>query len=848
MDMDKHRPQQNERRVICVIERGYGNSDSDVGKLRAFFEIISPNEIVPINSTEMFCETEQVFVTGKFSELKEKFGEKLFEVACIPTSFERRDGDCRYVTRLESCVDIRGLSCCQVFDHPLPNVTEPSVMLVSKPLTKSILFRHEDYIYGPFEYSNSGKNTDENQRYHIKAITTPINTTMPLFYIGKLSSPQYISSLYDKTQQPILLGNIKRCFDSAELIDFISDDQIISTYGNKVAQNSEIRSFNKGTISQIRKSFSSSIDYRRFPERFKRLFEALEKANSWEGNRQEIIDSFLATKSGKETIENYISLNRDDFFKGEKQSYLEKLDKEYQGKHSEIEELKVRKEQIESEIRKLQREREQVDLNAIQSTESNDTLEALTQEHKTQFEAEIQVKREELDNLNTELVGLEKKYNQFNTMEDIEDEIKGLERDKDRAKERLNDMKKQVVQVQKELKDTNENLTARLLKLKPDVDALSGIAPRKKSELVSYSIPTKLIKLDDLDDVREDLIDSTLDTLNKLGRKTDYNTVTNILTTIAQSQFTLFSGRPGTGKTSLAKMLGTSLGLQNRLLNIPVARGWTSSKDVLGFYNALSCSFNPAATGLYELLTQLDKESKKSKNGAPAICLLDEFNLSQPEHYFSPFLEMSDPESKRIIATGDQDAPYLEIPNYLRFLGTINNDESVQSLTPRMLDRAAIISFDEIEPDYDLSLGVPISMGELDIVPISGKTFIEAFTPKSLVLPQDIERTLKEIVDTLRNDNVEFGPIVNISFRKLKAIRAYHNVTSSMYIDSRFAALDYAVSQHIIPLLNGYGKSFGRRLEQLKSCIPDEMDISHKMLNRIIGSGNQNMFTYGFNL
>lgn len=244
----------------------------------------------------------------------------------------------------------------------------------------------------------------------------------------------------------------------------------------------------------------------------------------------------------------------------------------------------------------------------------------------------------------------------------------------------------------------------------------------------------------------------------------------------------------------------------------------------------------------------MNREVEKKQEAAPAICLLDEFNLSQPEHYFSPFLEMSDPESKRIVATGDQEVPYLEIPQYLRFLGTINNDESVQSLTPRMLDRASIISFDEIEPDYDLSLNTASSLGELDITPISGNQFIEAFSAKSLELPHDIDRTLKVIIDTLRNDKAEFGTPVNVSFRKVKAIRAYHNVTSSMYIDSRLTALDYAVSQHIIPLLNGYGKNFGQRLEQLKNVIPDEMELSQKMLRRIIDTGEQNMFTYGFNL
>ncbi|MGL5038603.1 MAG: AAA family ATPase, partial [Aeromonas sp.] len=330
--------------------------------------------------------------------------------------------------------------------------------------------------------------------------------------------------------------------------------------------------------------------------------------------------------------------------------------------------------------------------------------------------------------------------------------------------------------------------------------------------------------------------------------KTDYNSVVNIITTIAQSQFTLFSGRPGSGKTSLAKMLGNSLGLQKRFLNIPVARGWTNSRDILGFYNSLSSSFNPAATGLYDLLTQLNNECKREHEAAPAICLLDEFNLSQPEHYFSPFLEMADPESERIIATGDHNSPYLEVPQYLRFLGTINNDDSVQSLTARMVDRAAIISFDDVEPNFDISLDSIKRLDKREHARISGNKFIELFAPNSLELAPDIEHTLKQIVDTLSEENPERGMSICVSYRKIKAMRSYYNVASPLYIDSRFVALDYAVCQHIIPLLNGYGQNFGKRLVSLLNVIPSDMVISRKMLKRIIDIGNQNMFTYGFNL
>lgn len=833
-----------ERKIICAVERGYSNSESDVGKLRAFYEIMPSNEVVPINSIEQFCETERVFITGQFTELKEKFGDKLFEATCIPSNYDAREGDCRYVTRFTSCTDLKGLVCCHVFDHSLPNASNPEIITDRKPLTKNILIRNNEQLYGPFEFIIDGESYTDSYRIQIKAISTPLNNTLP-FHIGRIDSHQCAPYLYDKTGLPILLGNIKRCFEQSESIDYITDDQIISTYGSKIAQNSEIRSFNKGTIAQIRKSFASSVEQRKFPERFKRLFEALDTANNWEGTRKELIDNFLITPSGSGVLERYIDKNKDIFFKDEKQTYLKTLESEHIQLIRDIQELTSKKDKIEAEIRKSLREREEMELNE----ESSLSLDTLSKKQKEALDLAISDKKSLLDELSNHVSSLQKKHDKFNTLEAIEQEIKELDRDKERAQGRLNEMKTQVEDVATKLRSSNEQLTTRLLELKPHVDALSGIAPKPQAALINYNVSIKTLAANVKDDdLREDLIDGVLESLNSLGRKTDYNSVANILTTIAQSQFTLFSGRPGTGKTSLAKMLGSTLGLRNRLLNIPVARGWTSSRDVLGFYNSLSSSFNSSATGLYEFLTQLNNEIRNQSDAAPAICLLDEFNLSQPEHYFSPFLEMADPESKRVILTGDQNAPHLEIPRYLRFLGTINNDESVQSLTPRMLDRSAIISFDDIEPDYDISLNPIKSLDELDITSISGNKFIDLFAPRSLELPQDIDRTLKLIIDTLREEKPEFGTPVSISFRKVKAIRSYHGVTSSMYIDSRFAALDYAICQHIIPLLNGYGQNFGKRLTQLSDVIPDEMTITHKMLKRIIEMGNQNMFTYGFNL
>lgn len=833
----------DERKVLCTIEKGYSSErDDQLGKLRVYFEILSNNEIVPINSTELFCNTEQVFVTSGYSELKEKFGQMLFVATCVHSKMEIRDGDCHYVTRAESCEEIKGMLACHIYDTHLPSASNPTILTPIEPITRTIVIRENDFYFGPFEYTKDDEKTTNQYILNLKALNNPINKNIPPFHIEKVNEIKCIASTYEKEKSNIhLLANIKKIFDSADdKIDFITDEQLISVYGTKIAQSSEIRSFTKGTVTQIRKHYSTSKEYKAFPERFNRFFDALDVAEGWDGNRTELIESFLSKQKGKEILERYIEENRERFFQNEKIEYQKQLEIRSESERKSIEQLVAKKEEIEADIRKLVRERDEFEV-------GGDQLTAIAEESRNKIEQELSSQRTELDRLCSEVKSLEEKHNLYTTLEQLENKIKELLNERDMRYRDKQAMEAQVDEVAQKLKESNDKLTSRLVKLKPDVDALCGLKPKTISRPLDYHVETiKPSTTESNEDLREELIDSVLDALNNQGRKTDYYTAANILTTIAQCQFTLFSGLPGTGKTSLAKMLGNGLGLKNRFLNIPVARGWTSSRDIIGFYNALSQSFNSASTGLYELLKHLHDELNTEKDVAPAIVLLDEFNLSQPEHYFSPFLEMADPESKRILTTGDPDEPYLSIPKYLRFLGTINQDESVQGLTPRMLDRTAIINFDDFEHNYDLLIGQNRSITTTaDIKPISGKTFVNIFTPTSLDLPTDIEVTLRQIIDKLRDDSPEFGSPVLISYRKIKAIRSYHNVAAPLMFENRYAALDYAVSQHILPLLNGYGESFGKRLDNVFNLIPDEMERSKKMLKRIIALGNHNLFSYG---
>ena len=601
--------QQEVRRILCTIEKSFNAEREDhIGRLNAHFEITQNDDVIPINNASDFCETNQVFVTFGYGEIKNKYGSLLFEAECVLSSrAENKEGDCKYVTRYESTSEVRGLMACQVY-HSEDIEDKREVFVPTRPITKTI-FLYDDtdcFYYGPYEYDCNDDDSEE-ALLKLKSVTTPLSQSLPVYHIGKYSKQKIEPHLKDFSS-PEILGGIKKFIDKFdEKIDFISDEQIISLYGGKVAQSSTVRNFSKQTLLQIRSFFSNSKEYRAFPTRFERLFKNLELSYYWGAERSELIESFFKeSELAKKILENYIEENKDDYFKKEKESYKKKIEEELNNEKKLLEQIKSEKEKLESENRRLARQ--QTDL------ETGDGVsEELFKRQDEVVSEEISQKKKELDLIKKEVNSLSERYKKFKSIDELNIEIKDLERFREREKERTKDLEEQLGTIQNKLKAGNDELTKKLVELKPNVDALCGITPKSPSKKVDYNIPIKNDHEKDDDSLREYLIDSVLDSLNTQGRKVDYYTAANLLTTIAQSQFTLFSGLPGTGKTSLAKILGNSLGLGSRFLNIPVSKGWSSSRDVLGFYNPLSQSYVASPTGLYDLIKNLDSEVKTGK-------------------------------------------------------------------------------------------------------------------------------------------------------------------------------------------------------------------------------------------
>ena len=191
---------------------------------------------------------------------------------------------------------------------------------------------------------------------------------------------------------------------------------------------------------------------------------------------------------------------------------------------------------------------------------------------------------------------------------------------------------------------------------------------------------------------------------------------------------TILAGPSGVGKSSLAILYGDCLAGSsseiNKTLMIQVSPSWMEKSDIIGYVNTITNDFTPAATNLYQQLiyAQEDYKNNNENAGIYPICL-DEMNLAQVEYYFSDFLQILELKqdnrilscfSKEAIKEDSQFAGYhrLTIVPTIRFIGTVNFDETTKNLSARLLDRTSLIylnsskMFDMPSSDSQDDLGV----------------------------------------------------------------------------------------------------------------------------------------------
>lgn len=216
-----------------------------------------------------------------------------------------------------------------------------------------------------------------------------------------------------------------------------------------------------------------------------------------------------------------------------------------------------------------------------------------------------------------------------------------------------------------------------------------------------------------LQDISETgLLDSFHNALHNKGYRFSRRVIDAFHTSLKCAQvnpLTVLAGVSGTGKTLLPIEYASYLGLHS--LVIAVQPRWDSPQDMFGFYNYLEHRYK--ATELSRALLRMDPHgSRFNGDGAKdrmLLVLLDEMNLARTEYYFSEFL--SKLELRRIVERDnrDREKACIELdagplrteedrfsfyvgPNVL-FVGTMNEDETTQTLSDKVLDRANVLRF-----------------------------------------------------------------------------------------------------------------------------------------------------------
>lgn len=175
---------------------------------------------------------------------------------------------------------------------------------------------------------------------------------------------------------------------------------------------------------------------------------------------------------------------------------------------------------------------------------------------------------------------------------------------------------------------------------------------------------------------------------------------------LQHKHFVILAGLSGTGKTQLALKyaravhgLKTMRELDPFLFVCPVRPEWTDPTGLTGYFDVLSNRYMVPPFLEAVLLATAHRDS-------PVFVVLDEMNLARVEYYFSDVLSAVETGEALQLhssgvplegSTGTTVPAVLPLPENLFIIGTINIDETTNSVSDKVLDRAMVIDMSTVD-------------------------------------------------------------------------------------------------------------------------------------------------------
>lgn len=662
---------------------------------------------------------------------------------------------------------------------------------------------YKGFIYGPFTMI---KKDDENERINVDTFNSH------KLHFGKYKVNNSIIVEFLPQNQKIIRKIVPSCqFDNLqktyEKADFVSLDELKERVINDVTRHSnryKLETLNE--FKDLMTDFINSSNKILLPNDIERLKTINFTSNEFiiklstflEPKFREVNNKINEKESELEFIEKDIKEK-----KNERLNLEQSFDKFKKDNDDKLHNAKIERENLLNEIEKLKNKKDNI---------RTEELERL--------EAEFTIKKKEVDSLNVD--------------------IKDNEIYKKRLESSIAALKKAF---RKEQESANDVLSG-LVVDKSYFDFLNGRDFTKRDNSQTNIQVYKSNFLNDYIELRTDI----QEILRKNGRKFEDYFIDNLLISIHQNILTFFAGLPGTGKTSLARLICKSLTDEKRIREVSVGRGWTSQKDLIGFQNPLNDTFCAAPTNIYSLLKQLDYECQEnfSDDYPMAYIILDEANLSPMEHYWSSFYALTDSYATKNspLSINLGQGKSVKYNNTIRFIGTINFDQTTEELSHRVIDRANIIRLKPTKYDFNDSI-TKEDFESINISFVQIRKFFRLldFEHQDVVFPTKFRQPYSEIKDIFYKElNVYISPRID------NAISRYCAIAKDLMIDD-MRPLDFCIAQRLLPLINiSYSENkLDNLLKKMKEIFVGMEDCkSIEILSEIVTKGNEYQAGYNY--
>lgn len=339
--------------------------------------------------------------------------------------------------------------------------------------------------------------------------------------------------------------------------------------------------------------------------------------------------------------------------------------------------------------------------------------------------------------------------------------------------------------------------------------------------------------------------------------------ITNFHTAVKTGSLVILSGMSGTGKSALVDTYAKALGISENLLIIPVRPSWNDDSDLLGYVDLIHMVYRPSDTGFIDKIVEASETKNQDK--LYLICL-DEMNLARVEHYFSQFLSILEkPTGSRELVLYDEQYKgklynynsypcRIAIGDNVKFIGTVNIDESTYHFSDKVLDRANVITLEVIDYSNPDNWKTVKYMGASS-PEWTNEDFSKLIKKDDVQLEHQVR--IRELLWQMHkllhgiNANLGVGP------RIVKSIESYLRNLPELQTDYALSigeGLDYQISQRILTKIRGPEEqlkgiflSDAQKPNTLATLLDNFSDISNfERSRKIIEQKENELNTYGY--